>query len=159
MNIGQIFAIWAITPWIAALMDSCCFNISLTKVDVIGMIFILLCALFIGFSSPKQEEPQESQDLKMDKIKAIMVSLTFPVISTVQVYLQKQATTILSIKSSDFTFGSYALFSIATLVTCIYQSSTNEYTFSWSSFWFGTIGSFALMGGSLCSTLAIATRY
>jgi hypothetical protein len=53
MNIGQVFAVWAITPWLVALMDSCCFNKGLTKVDVIGMISILLCALFIGFSRPE----------------------------------------------------------------------------------------------------------
>jgi hypothetical protein len=67
INLGLVVSIWAIGPFLAALLDLFCYRVPMQTFHILGMISMLTCAILISLSGGQAVE--EIREAVTDVVK------------------------------------------------------------------------------------------
>jgi len=116
LNTGIVITIWAINPFTSALMDFCIYRSPLQQHHLVGMVFLIMCAVFVSVSGGKDAAPNSPTEIIKEAALpawcAILCSVAMPVACTFQVAMQKYVTVNLHMSANDFTFGSQFIMAV-----------------------------------------------
>ena len=96
-----------------AFLDFVIFGASLKPSQILGMLTILVCVVFISLSSGSTEVDSNimPEDKKLSVVVPILFSFTVPVAQAANIMIVKKVTTELNVKPRDFSFACYFLLS------------------------------------------------
>ena len=166
INIGLVISIWAIGPFLAALLDLFCYKVPMKSFHIVGMIAMGICACLIALTGGPEAVAETTDTINTVKEAAknllpayipLLVAPIMPIVCTGQVAAQKEATRA-GMSPLDFTFGSYLVFGVICQTIAFIYYAMNPGFFSWWYWLLGTLSSIFNLMGCLYATKSIATN-
>jgi drug/metabolite transporter (DMT)-like permease len=128
LNIGIAQTVHASQAFFVAFLDFLFFSAVLKTSQLIGMLTILVCVVFISFST-KVEPAAAIDGPKLPVYIPILFSFTVPIAQAAYIMVAKRVTMVLEVNPWDFTFGVYFVMASAFQIYGVIYWYQNEGSF------------------------------
>jgi hypothetical protein len=116
LNIGISTSIWAINPFLTAMLDRFLHKTQIQTYQMVGMLTLCLCGILVSLSEFVTTTPESelNRDPNAPPIYlAVLMSFLMPVICCIQAVLEKYVVLRMGVTSSDWCFGYWGLLGLA----------------------------------------------
>lgn len=116
LNIGISTSIWAINPFMTAVLDNLLYGTQIKLYQNVGMLALAICGILVSLSEFVNNETvvEQTKDPDAPPIYiAVLWSMSMPVVFAFQTLFQKWVVTRMGVNSMDWTFGIWGLLSLS----------------------------------------------
>ena len=153
LNIGIAQCIWALNPFLVAVIERVFWGVGLAKTQVFGMCSLVACTICVSLSELFQADDSLQEiivvDGKTPVYVAVLTSLVFPLVCAVFSVLIKYADKNLRLDAFDWNCSSLGLMSFAFQIVGVVNFSTGAVPFDLGHFIRGSFGSLFNLSGTV----------
>lgn len=145
INAGVISTVWSANPFFLAVLDYVIYKQKLTKFHIIGMVLLMLCAIFVSLASVIEPEPVFVENIgtqSVVKISAglpILFAILSPITFATSSMLIKYMANVKAMPVSLVSFTSFTIVNTLLMIAGIIYWATTD--FNQGVFWIGLVGS------------------
>ena len=153
LNIGIAQCIWALNPFLVAVVERVFWGVGLVRSQVFGMLALVACTILVSLSQLFQAEATD-QALTVSNgqtsiYAAVLCSLAMPIVSAIYANFIKYADKSLRLDAFDWTCASSGMMSIAFLIVGIVNFTTDSIEYEFDNWLRGTLGNLTNLLGSI----------
>ena len=145
LNIGIAQSIWALNPFMVAVVERIVWGVGLRFFQVLGMIFLVLCTMLVSLSELFTDDGSEAAvvvvDGKTPTYVAVLVSLLMPIVCTAFANLIKYADVRLRLNALDWNCAFNGIMFLTFQVVGIVNFSTGAVEFDFKMWVCGSLAS------------------
>ena len=153
LNIGIAQCIWALNPFLVAVIERVVWGVGLAHTQVLGMCSLVACTICVSLSELFQgDESKLEQRLVEGRTPiyvAVLVSLVFPIVCAVFSCLIKYADKNLRLDAFDWNCSSLGIMCLAFQIVGVINFSSGAIEFNLGHFIRGSFGSLGNLSGTV----------
>ena len=153
LNIGIAQCIWALNPFLVAVIERVFWGVGLAHTQVLGMCSLVACTICVSLSELFQGDESKLEvrlvEGRTPIYVAVLVSLVFPIVCAVFSCLIKYADKKLRLDAFDWNCSSMGMMSLAFQIVGIINFSSGAVEFNLGHFVRGSFGSLGNLSGTV----------